>query len=140
MTTTYAILITCLLGVAHANEKPYPKTILDKLLSLYIAEGIQGIDKVETLPSMKKTIQAQIKALLQVETFFGKPLSYKKLKHITQIKSTSFVHFIIEYEHGPLFGIATVYEKNNKQFIPFMKFHTNALEIFPDSIIFGVNK
>ncbi len=119
-----------------AKELTSEKTVLDKALSVYIDEGVEGLTRVLTIPGLEKMALAQINALKQIEAYYGKAKSYSKIKKVNLNRSTTIVTFIIDYSHGPLFGVATIYRQGGKEMISHMKYHTNPFEILPPHMMF----
>lgn len=104
----------------------YKKEGVDKLIpKLLVGSPIEG----------DKTVLAQANIIRQIEAFYGKYLNCELFRSVRLAKSTRLVYFILNYEKGPLYGVATAYRTDQGEIITAFNFHTEIHQIIPSSLI-----
>lgn len=75
--------------------------------------------------------------LRTVEGYYG---SYRSFDVVQEVKAGSrsrLVYYVLNYEHGPLFDQATGFKRGDTWSIVNFKFHIEAQQIWPDSLLTG---
>ena len=78
---------------------------------------------------------SQVGALAQIETFYGKYVSYQVLNQRELGSTTQIVYLLCNFEHGPVFAKAILYKAGSAWTMVSLKFHTEADQVFPPSLL-----
>ncbi len=138
ITSCLFIVSLCLCSTSvYAETKAIPK-IISSALEKYQKEGADHLIPNLLIGSPiegDKTALSQANLLRQIETFYGKYLSTDLFKTVSISQSTTLVYFVMNYEKGPLYGSATVFNVSGKDIIPTFNFHTEINQIIPSDLI-----
>jgi hypothetical protein len=86
----------------------------------------------------EKTVFSQVNSLKQIETFYGTYLNVEHLLTKNLSKSTRIVYYILNYEKGPVYGVATLYKSKDGEIVTQFNVHTTIQSIIPDSILVNI--
>lgn len=107
--------------------KAYKKEGFEKALSIWMKGSPLENDKT-SLMDMKGVIT-------QVESIYGKMISYEIIKTIKITSSLNRVYAEICYEKGPVFMFIDCYKSPNGWIIPLIRFHTEPDKILPNDFL-----
>lgn len=124
--------------IVSAETKSMPK-IISNALEKYQKEGADNLIPNLLIGSPiegDKNALSQVNLLKQIETFYGKYINSELYKSISINQSINLIYFVMNYEKGPLYGSATVYNANGKEIVSTFNFHTDIKQIIPSELIF----
>lgn len=122
---------------AHAQDMA---SVLARSLKVYSEKGADAyIEAVLKGGPMEGSKDALSKAnmLRTVESYYGSYQSFDVVQEVKAGLQARLVYYVLNYEHGPLFGQATGFKRGNTWSIVNFKFHTEAQQIWPDSLLTG---
>jgi hypothetical protein len=128
------VMALCFISaVSYADD--VPKIVIDGL-NAYKTSGFGEAFNVwlkgSPMESDKTTTMNLKGSFTQVESIYGKMMSYEILKSINISSLSNRIYTEILYEKGPLFMIFDCYKSSNGWIIPTMRFNTEADKILPD--------
>jgi len=117
--------------------------IIQEGLKKYTEKGakatIEAWIKGSALEGSKDAL-AQGNMLRQIEDYYGPYVDYDIIKINDLSKRSKTIYFVMNYEAGPLYCYFLVYKNtSNKWVLSQFRFHTEAMQILPPEIIFGVD-
>lgn len=139
MTLICALILVRLVGTSPewAADSTIPP-IIGAGLAAYKSEGAAAAIKAWLKGSPlegSKEAMSQVGAIAQVETFYGKYVSYQVLQQRELGSTTQLVYLIMNFEHGPLFAKMTLFKSGAEWTIVSFKFHTEADQVLPASML-----
>ncbi len=143
ITMIHTLLLTLIFGNVQESlseeTTKFPKIIIDALSS-YEQNGADSLIPMLLKGSAladDKTALSQSNNIKQIETFYGKYLGYEPSRIVKLSNSTSIYYYVMNYELGPLFGMAIIYNSPNKKspIVTTYNFHTKPENIYPPALL-----
>jgi hypothetical protein len=136
-------LIPCILLIAsHSVSFAQGSTI-----AALVKKGVDAYVKEDATAAMKAWVggsalegntqaMTQANMLRQVEDFYGKPTGFDVVAEVTLSPRARLLYFAINYNRGALFCRFQAFEAKPGQWVVNeVKFHTEANNIFPSSLL-----
>lgn len=132
--------IFCMTGIANAgqeNEMPVPLVeagiaYKNKGSDQFLSTLIQG----SRLQFTDSTSLSQANTMLRaIEAHYGHFLGIEMIGAIPVSASTRVVYFIINYERGPLYGVADLYKTKRGEIVTNSNVNTELGQIVPPDIL-----
>lgn len=122
---------------AHAQDM---SSVLTQTLKVYSDKGadayLEAVLKGGPMEGSKDAL-SQANMLHTIESYYGSYQSFEVIREVKAGSQARFVYYVLNYEHGPLFGRATGYKHGDTWRIVNFKFHTEAQQIWPDGLLTG---
>lgn len=133
-------VIFCMAGLANAGQKlemPVP------LVEAGIAYKNKGSDRFmptlirgSRLQSTDNTSLSQANTMLRaIEAHYGRFLGIEMIGAVSVSESTRVVYFVINYERGPLYGVADLYKTKREEIVTNSNVNTELGQIVPPDIL-----
>jgi hypothetical protein len=128
-----SVMLLILLSVtSYADDTP--KIVIDGM-EAYKTAGFGGAFDIwlkgSPMENDKTTTMNLKGGFTQIESIYGKMISYEILKNIKISSSSNRIYAEIRYEKGPIFMFFDCYNSSKGWIIPTMKLHTDADKILP---------
>ena len=132
------VLITLVFVSAPSYADNVPKIVIDGMNAYKTAgynEAFTTWLRGSPMESDKTTTMNLKGGFTQVESIYGKMISYEIIKTIKISSSSNRVYAEINYEKGPVFMFLDCYKSPNGWIIPLMRFNTEADKILPNDFL-----
>lgn len=136
---TVGIISGAMQPVFADTKEALPSPLIEAAAA-YKAEGAE-----EFLPTLVKGSRLQYtdtasfteanKMLKQIELHYGSYLGVELVGSISISDSTRLVYFVINYERGPLYGVADIYKTRHGEIVTNSNVNTELNQILPPEVI-----
>ncbi|MCL6417345.1 hypothetical protein MIB92_16925 [Aestuariirhabdus sp. Z084] len=82
-------------------------------------------------------ILAQVAILQQVEGVYGAYEGFDVIYEKNLTSRVRLVYYVMNYEKSPLFGVATYYQRNDKEIVTNLNFNTQMWNVLPGDVVFN---
>lgn len=115
-------------------------TPLEEASAAYLEKGANAfiLRLLEGSPiEGEKSALTQANSISQIEAYYGTYQDYDIVGEKIISDKVRLVYFILNYEKGPAFGVATYYQTGNVVIIPHFNIHTRIEKTFPSEMMAG---
>ena len=126
------VLLACSRGLVADEPDPWLaiRTGLEKYKSEGAAAAIQSWIKGTYLEGTKEAA-AQANNLRSVEEYYGKYVTFHRVKRFVITPTSQICFLVMDYERGPLFAMFLVYKQKDSWLPVMFKFHTDCGQVWP---------
>ncbi|GAA5315166.1 MAG: hypothetical protein AseanaTS_03700 [Candidatus Pelagadaptatus aseana] len=136
MNKIIGITLLILSQISFADDAGQP---LERASKAYLAGGaeafIPALLKGSPLEG-EKSVLTQSNTIRQIEAYYGAYQGFEVMYEKPLTNKVRLVYYVMNYEHSPLFGVATYYKRNNEEVVTNFNFHTELWQIVPNDVIF----